>query len=101
MENHEVKFETIQTQNGGYISAVGHQSNEIGKLTFTIVPETQTMVISYVMVFPKYEGKGYGKVLVMEAVQYARKHKYSIQPHCSFSKSVLDRMKEEVKDVYL
>ncbi|AQX04715.1 N-acetyltransferase [Elizabethkingia meningoseptica] len=94
-----LRFENVQSQNGGFINASDENNEEVGKLTYTIQPEKNTLIISYVMVFPKHEGNGYGQLLVDEAVSFARKNKWKIYPHCSFSRSVLDRMKE-VSDVY-
>lgn len=100
MSTENIKFENIRTQNGGYISAISTSADEIGKLTYTIQEEKKILIISYVMVFPKHEGHGYGKDLVEQAVEFARENKWKIYPHCSFSKSVLDRIPNEVSDVY-
>ena len=37
MEN--LRFEKVQNQNGGFISAFNQNNEEIGKLTYTIQPE--------------------------------------------------------------
>lgn len=97
MEN--IRFENVQSQNGGFISAFNENDEEIGKLTYTIQPEKKTLIISYVMVFPKHEGNGYGQLLVTEAIRFARENKWKIYPHCGFSRSVLISMKD-VSDVY-
>jgi|GEM_PF-194691 len=100
MEKLNIKFQNLRTQNGGYITATGPISNEVGRLTYTIQAEQNVMIISYVMVITKYEGLGFGKALVNEAVKFARKNKYKIYPHCGFAKSVLEREKNAVSDVY-
>ncbi|OPB91688.1 acetyltransferase [Elizabethkingia miricola] len=97
MEN--LKFEKVQSQNGGFISAFNQNNEEIGKLTYTIQPEKSILIISYVMVFPKHEGNGYGQMLVTEAINFARENHWKIYPHCSFSRSVLVNMKD-ISDVY-
>lgn len=44
-------FENHKKGNGGFIS-LKNESEEIGRLTYTIQPEKNTLIISYVMVFP-------------------------------------------------
>ena len=75
-------------------------SKEIGRLTYTIFPEEKKLVISFVLVYPEFEGKGYGKLLVEEALNTARKHQLKVYPHCSYSRSVMNRM-ERIDDIYL
>ncbi|MGB3116817.1 MAG: GNAT family N-acetyltransferase, partial [Ferruginibacter sp.] len=45
-----------------------------------------------------YGGKGYGKKLVMQSVEYARKNNLKIIPLCPFAKKVFDRT-ESIRDV--
>lgn len=85
--------------NGGYFLLMD-QDTEIGKLTYTIFPDDQKMIISFVNVYPQFEGKGNGKLLVLEAIAYARKHKLNIYPHCSYARSVMLRM-SDVNDVLI
>jgi predicted GNAT family acetyltransferase len=56
-----------------FISAFNQNNEEIGKLTYTIQPEKSILIISYVMVFPKHEGNGYGQMLVAEAINLPEK----------------------------
>ena len=44
-------FENHKNENGGFIS-LKNESEGIGRLTYTIQPEKNTLIISYVMVFP-------------------------------------------------
>ena len=59
----ELFFENHKSGNGGYIT-LKNQSEDIGRLTYTIVPELKKLIVSYVMIFPKFEGQGLGKKLV-------------------------------------
>lgn len=95
----ELLFENSKSGNGGFISMKNHQE-EIGRLTYTIVPELKKLIISYVMVFPKFEGQGLAKKLVEKAVEFARKNGWTIKAHCSYAHSVLAR-KEDVDDVFV
>ncbi len=94
-----LNYEHIETQGGGYISALDGASQEIGKLTYSLDPDNNRMIITYVMVLPIHEGKGYGKKLVEKGIEFARDKNYKILPHCSFARTVLLRM-NDVEDVY-
>jgi uncharacterized protein len=94
----ELFFENKKSGNGGFISMKNHQE-EIGRLTYTIVPEDKLLIISYVMVFPKFEGQGLGKKLVEKSVEFARENNWTIKAHCSYAHSVLVR-KTDVDDVF-
>ena len=94
----ELLFENQKSGNGGFISMKNTQE-EIGRLTYTIVPELKKLIVSYVMVFPKFEGQGLGKRLVENAVDFARKNGWFIKAHCSYAHSVLTR-KTDVSDVF-
>lgn len=94
-----MNFQNNHSGNGGYISLI-EDSKEIGRLTYTIFPEEKKLVISFVLVYPEFEGKGYGKLLVEEALNTARKYQLKVYPHCSYSRSVMNRM-ERIDDIYL
>jgi len=95
----ELIFENKKSGNGGYIS-MKNQQEEIGRLTYTIVPELKKLIVSYVMVFPKYEGQGLGKKLVEKSVEFARKNGWTIKAHCSYAHAVLSR-KMDVEDIFV
>ncbi|UQB67729.1 GNAT family N-acetyltransferase [Epilithonimonas zeae] len=95
----ELLFENKKSGNGGFITMKNHQE-EIGRLTYTIVPELKKLIVSYVMVFPKFEGKGLGKTLVEKSVEFARKNGWTIKAHCSYAHAVLSR-KPDVEDVFV
>jgi len=95
----ELIFENKKSGNGGFIS-MKNQQEEIGRLTYTIVPEFKRLIVSYVMVFPKFEGQGLGKTLVEKSVEFARKNGWNIKAHCSYAHAVLSR-KTDVEDVFV
>ncbi|HAH22792.1 MAG TPA: GNAT family N-acetyltransferase [Prolixibacteraceae bacterium] len=66
---------------------------EAGKLAYSWSGKDK-IIIDHTEVDPEFEGKGIGKQLVMEAVDFARQNNLKIIPLCSFSKSVFDRTKE-------
>lgn len=91
-------FENHKNGNGGYI-VLKNSVEEIGRLTYTILEAEQTLIISYVMVFPKFEGQGLGKALVEEGIRFARENHWKVHPHCSYAKSVMMRM-NDIEDIF-
>lgn len=68
-----------------------------GEMTFTWVGKTQ-LIIDHTGVEDKFAGKGLGKKLVMESVEYDRKNNLKIIPLCPFAKKVFDA-NEDIQDV--
>lgn len=95
-----MKFENKKTGNGGVITLLKEENEEVGRLTYTLFPEDQKMIISFVLVHPKFEGRGMGKFLVEEGVRYARENSWNVYPHCSYARAVMNRM-EGVGDILL
>lgn len=56
------------------------------------------IIIDHTEVKPGNEGKGFGKKMVVKAVEYARENNIKIIPLCPFAKSVFDKT-PEFKDV--
>ena len=94
-----MRFENKRTGNGGVIS-LNKEDEEVGRLTYTLFPEEEKMIISFVLVHPKFEGRGMGKFLVEEGVRYARENSLNVYPHCSYAREVMNRM-EGVGDILL
>ena len=92
-------FENQQSGNGGII-ILQNESKEIGRLTYTIFPEDQKLIISFVYIKPENEGKGFGKLLVEEAINFAREKHWKVYPHCSYSRAVMMRM-QNIEDIFL
>ncbi|KQK24389.1 acetyltransferase [Chryseobacterium aquaticum] len=94
-----MKFENNKSGNGGVIT-ISNEIKEVGRLTYTIFPEDNKLIISFVLVHPEFEGRGMGKYLVEEAIKFARENKLNIYPHCSYARSVMRRM-NDVEDILL
>ncbi len=97
-----MKINNKQNGNGGYIDLIKEEdkNTDVGRLTYTIVPDEKKLIISYVMVFPEFEGRGMGKFLVEAAIEFARNNGWKIYPHCSYARSVMNRM-NDVEDILL
>ena len=94
-----MQFINNKSGNGGIIQ-LHNENEEVGRLTYTIFPEDHKMIISFVLVHSKFEGKGMGKYLVEEAIKYARENQFKVYPHCSYARSVMNRM-ETAQDILL
>ena len=91
-------FENHKNGNGGFIS-LKNEIEEIGRLTYTIQPEKNTLIISYVMVFLNSRDKEWEKKLVENGIEFSRENQWIIIPHCSYARSVMLRMKD-IEDVF-
>lgn len=86
-----MRFENQKSGNGGVIILI-ENTEEVGRLTYTIFPEEMKLVISFVLVHPKFGGKGMGRLLVEEALKLSRENGWKVYPHCSYARSVMMRM---------
>jgi predicted GNAT family acetyltransferase len=86
--------------NGGYITLLKDEEKEVVRLTYTNNPDENKHIISYEMVFPEFEGKGLGKYLVEAGIKFARDENLKVFPHCSYARSVMNRM-NVVEDILL
>jgi uncharacterized protein len=66
-------------------------------MTYSIAGEDK-IIIDHTEVSPAYNGKGIGKKLVVEAVEFARINNIKILPLCPFARSVFARNKD-LRDV--
>ncbi len=94
-----MEFINNRNGNGGFI-ALNKDEDEVGRLTYTIFPDDNKLVISFVLVHPKFEGRGMGKYLVDDAIKFARENKWNVYPHCSYARSVMKKM-TNVEDIFL
>ena len=94
-----MEFINNRNGNGGFIT-LNKVDDEVGRLTYTIFPDDNKLIISFVLVHPKFEGRGMGKYLVDEAIKFARENEWKVYPHCSYAKSVMTRM-TDVEDILL
>lgn len=77
-----------------YLEADGQQE---ALMTFVMAGDQQ-MIIDHTEVNPGHNGKGYGKKMVMAAVDFARANNLKILPLCPFAKRVFDKT-PEIRDV--
>lgn len=92
-------FENKRSGNGGVIT-LKKEEEEVGRLTYTIFPDDHKLIISFVLVHPKFEGRGMGKYLVEEGIKFARENNWKVYPHCSYARAVMNRM-EDAQDILL
>lgn len=76
---------TIENDKGRVLATTDDQ--QAGYLDFTLVDGV--MVIERTV--SKVSGKYVGKNLVLEAINYARKHKLKVNPVCAYAYSVMVR----------
>ncbi len=94
-----ITYPNHQSGNGGFMT-INIDEEEIGRLTYTIIPEENKLIISFVNIYPKHEGKGLGKYIVKAAIDFARENNWKVYPHCSYARTVITRM-TDVDDIYL
>lgn len=94
-----MNYQNNRSGNGGFIT-LSNETEEIGRLTYTIFPEDEKLVVSFVLVHPKFEGKGMGKYLVDEAIKFSKENNWKIHPHCSYAASVIKRMPNAKEILY-
>ena len=94
-----MNFENKRSGNGGVIT-LNYETEEVGRLTYTIFPEEQKFIISFVLVHPKFEGRGMGKFLVEETIKFARENNWKVYPHCSYARAVMNRL-EDAQDILI
>ena len=61
-----------------------------GEMTYTWAGETR-FIIDHTVVEEKFGGKGFGKKLVMKAVELAQENNIKIMPLCTYAKKVFDK----------
>lgn len=79
---------------------LNNEISEVGRLTYTIFPEDEKLIISFVLVHSQFEGRGMGKFLVEEAIRFSRDNNWKVYPHCSYARAVMRRM-NDVEDILL
>jgi predicted GNAT family acetyltransferase len=88
--------EQFNREKKGHFTA-SEEGVEAGRMTYSWAGEDK-FIIDHTEVSPDFSGRGVGKILVMEAVKYARENNLKILPLCPFAKSVFDKT-PEIQDV--
>lgn len=90
----EVKLEINDKKGYFHIDIEGKTE---AKMTF-VFAGTDKIIIDHTEVNEGNNGKGYGKMMVAKAVEFARERNIKIIPLCPFAKKVFDKT-PEYKDV--
>ncbi|MCA0348843.1 MAG: N-acetyltransferase [Bacteroidetes bacterium] len=86
----EVKL-NINDKNGIFYIEVDGKTE--AKMTFLFAGD-EKIIIDHTEVNPGNNGKGYGKMMVQKAVEFALEKNIKIIPLCPFAKSVFDKTPE-------
>ncbi|MEZ4877966.1 MAG: GNAT family N-acetyltransferase [Flavobacterium sp.] len=86
----EVKL-NINEKNGIFYIEVDGKTE--AKMTFVFAGD-EKIIIDHTEVNPGNNGKGYGKMMVQKAVEFALEKNIKIIPLCPFAKSVFDKTPE-------
>ena len=88
--NNEVQLKITDNKGTFFIDVDGKQA---GLMTFVFAGD-DNIIIDHTEVDTAYNGKGFGKILVKKAVEFAREKNLKIIPLCPFAKSVIDKTPE-------
>ena len=91
-----MEIKQVNTTAKGNLKAL-EGGKEAGEMGYTWAGEDK-FIIDHTTVSPEFEGKGIGKKLVIEVVNFARQNNVKIIPKCPFAKNVIEKS-EEMKDV--
>ena len=90
MMTEEVQLKISDNKGAFYIEVEGKQE---AMMTFVFAGEDK-IIIDHTEVNPGNEGKGFGKKMLLKAVEFAREKGIKIVPLCPFAKSVFDKTPE-------
>ena len=86
----EIKHQVTDNKGVFFMEEAGAR---IAEMTYVMAGKDK-MIIDHTEVSERFGGKGLGKVLLAEAVAFARKEHLKIMPLCPFAKSVFDKTNE-------
>jgi uncharacterized protein len=86
----EVKLE-VNDKNGYFYIVINGKTE--AKMTF-VFAGTDKIIIDHTEVNEEQNGKGFGKVMVAKAVEFAREKNLKIIPLCPFAKRTIDKTTE-------
>lgn len=92
----KVKIKQVNTNSVG--TFVAKENNVAAGRLYYRWAASKALVIEHTEVNPECKGKGVGKKLVMEVVNYARQNKITIVPLCIFAKALFDKT-PDISDV--
>lgn len=91
-----MEINQIDDERKGYFLA-SENNIEAGRMEYTHAGSDK-FIIDHTEVNPDFGGKGVGKQLLMQVVQYARDNNKKIMPLCPFAKSMFDKI-ADIRDV--
>ena len=91
-----MKIDRFDTESKGHFTA-SDEGIQAGRMTYSWAGSDK-IIIDHTEVKPAFSGKGVGKMLVLEAVNFARENNLTILPLCPFARSVFDR-NDDLSDV--
>jgi len=65
------------------IYLVDEENVKVGYVDYRI--DNGILILNKVYVLPNYQGKGYARLIMDEAVVFAQKEKYLVRPICSYA----------------
>jgi uncharacterized protein len=92
-----MKIKNTQLSTKGFFSIEEEGGSVLAEMHY-VYAGTDRIIIDHTEVKEGSEGKGLGKLLVAESVNFARNNHLKIMPLCPFAKSVFDRT-DEYNDV--
>jgi len=87
----------IEHSEGKGLFYIKSDNKSVAEMTF-VFAGSDRFIIDHTEISPANAGKGYGKMMVAKAVEYARGNGMKIIPLCPYAKSVFDKT-PEYKDV--
>ena len=88
--NNEVQLKIEGKKGFFYIDVDGKHE---AMMTFVFAGDDK-IIIDHTEVNPGNEGKGFGKKMVLKAIEYVREKNLKIIPLCPFAKSVINKVQE-------
>lgn len=82
-----------KTEGGKGKFYIEQNGKELAEMIYSL-PVPGKLIVEHTEVDDSLSGRGIGKQLVHNAVEYARQNQLKIIPVCPFTKSVLERVKE-------
>lgn len=86
----QIQHKTTETKGAFFIEKDGKR---IAEMTYSKAGKTR-IIIDHTEVSDEGRGKGYGKQLVKEGVEFARENDLKIMPLCPFAKAIIQKTPE-------
>jgi len=91
-----MEIKHVENESKGFFRAT-EDGVDAGKITYSWAGDKR-IIVDHTEVDPAFSGRGVGKTILMEIVDFARSKDIKILPLCPFAKSVFDKT-AEIADV--